>query len=143
MLLRGGLLAALIVGIGVFAYEVGSRLSDEAVMTLVGVTCGILAAVPISIGLLIALTRPRAQYADEYVEPYPEPAPVSYPTYRPPAPPTQQNPQQPQIIVVAPPQMPMSPNYGAYPNYLLPPHTGGAPPMQERNFKIVGEDEGE
>jgi hypothetical protein len=143
MLLRGGLILAFIVGVGIFAYELGSRLSDEAVMTLIGVTCGIVAVIPVSIGLLIALTRPRVQYEDEYLQPYQEPAQPVYPIYRPPTPPMPQQPQQPQIIVVAPPQTPMNPNYMPYSNYLLPPQVGGAPPMQERNFKIVGEDEGE
>ena len=75
-------------------------------MTIVGVLCGIVATIPITVGLLIALTRERARYLpddDEYIDPAPAPAP--YNVYRPAAPPQPpQMPQQPQIIVVSPPQ---------------------------------------
>ncbi|HZQ06755.1 MAG TPA: hypothetical protein VFD70_09255 [Anaerolineae bacterium] len=142
MLFRGGVILAFILGTAIFAYQIGSRLTDEAVMTLVGVLCGIVATIPITIGLVIALTRHRAHYdADEYLEPYPEdPAPSAYPVYRPPMP-TAPPQQQPQIIVVAPPQTPYLAPYAPYSNYLLPAHSSA--PMEERNFKIVGEDEGD
>lgn len=128
------------------AYQIGSRLSDEAIMTIVGVACGIGASIPVSIGLLIALTRERTTYgSEEYIEPQPDPEP--YNVYRrPAAPPPQLPPQQPpQIIVVAPPQQQLPPHLSPYPNYLQPPQLGNAlpAPMQERNFKIVGEDDGE
>jgi len=141
MLFRGGVILAFILGTAILAYQIGSRLTDEAVMTLVGVLCGIVATIPISIGLAIALTRQRARDdSDDYLEPYPEdPAPASYPIYRPPMPTAPQQP--PQIIVVAPPQPPFPPNYMPYSNYLLPAHSSA--PMEERNFKIVGEDDTE
>jgi len=140
MLLRIALVVGFVLGTAAFAYQIGSRLSDEAVMTLLGVVCGIVAGIPVSIGLIIALTRERnAYYADEE-DAYYEPALPAYPSYRPA--PTPQ-PQAPQIIVVAPPQGQFAPNPAGYPNYLLPPPSAATMPMQERNFKIVGEDDGE
>ncbi len=139
---RNGFVLAVIAAAAVMAYQIGSRLSDEAIMTIVGVTCGIVASIPVSIGLLIALTRERTTYvAEEYIEP--EPAPSPYNVYRPSQPPQPQM-QQPQIIVVAPPQQQLPPNFSPYGNYLPSPQMNELPaPMQERNFKIVGEDEGE
>lgn len=145
MIIRTGTVLAFIVAAAVLAYQIGSRLSDQAIMTIVGVLCGIVATIPITIGLLIALTRERAAYLpadDEYLDPVP--APASYNVYRPAAPTPPPLPQQPQIIVVAPPQSQLPPNLASYPNYLLPPQTNSSPAsMQERNFKIVGEDDGE
>jgi hypothetical protein len=151
---RTGAAIAFIIAAAILAYQIGSRLSDQAILTIVGVTCGIAAAIPISIGLLIALTRDRTPYfADDYYEPEPDPAPAPYSVYRPtvpqhpqlhqppPAPP----PPQPQIIFVAPQQGQFPPGLVPYSNYLGPPGLDSAlpAPMQERNFKIVGEDEGE
>ncbi len=139
MMWRLGIIFALIVAAAVMAYQIGSRLSDEAIITIVGVTCGIAASVPISLGLLIALTRERSSYVpDDYAESYgyaeSEPAPA------PPQPPA----QPPQIIVVAPPQAQLPPSLAPYGNYLAAPQNNALPaPMEERTFKIVGEDEGE
>ena len=142
MMWRIGIVLAFIVAAAVMAYQIGSRLSDEAIMTIVGVVCGITASIPVSIGLLIALTRERSTYvAEEYVEP--EPAPAPYHIYRP-SPPPQPQMQQPQIIVVAPPQQQLPQSFSPYGNYLPLSQMNALPaPMQERNFKIVGEDEGE
>lgn len=142
---RIGIVLALILGAGVMAYEIGSRLSDEAIMMIAGVSCGIVASIPVSLGLLIALTRDRTSYAaDDTADLEPEPAP--YTIYRPAAPQPPQVPQfpqqQPQIIVVAPPQSQLPPNFAPYGNYLSPPQLNALPaPMQERTFKIVGEDD--
>lgn len=152
MMWRTGIILAFIVGVGVLAYQIGSRLSDEAIMTIAGVSCGILASIPVSLGLLIALTRERAGYVsgDPEAELAPEPEPLTYEVYRPApsAPPQPQLPQAsqtPQIIVVAPPQNPMPQNMFPYGNYFSPPAPGlPAPaPMQERTFKIVGEEDGD
>lgn len=150
MLWRTGILLTCIVGAGVLAYQIGARLSDEAVMTIAGVSCGILASIPVAIGLLIALTRERAVYLpNDDVEPEPVPAP--YNVYRAPnpqpqfphAPPTQAT-QMPQIIVVAPPQNQSPQNFLPYGNYLPPPAVPALPaPMQERTFKIIGEEDGD
>jgi hypothetical protein len=144
---RIGILLAFIAAAVVMAYQIGSRLSDDAIMTIVGVACGILASIPVSIGLLIALTRERASYAaEEYMDAEPEPAPAPYHVYKPAPPQLPVNSTQPQIIVVAP--NPYGSNATTYPNGTpypqLAPFPNSLPaPMQERNFKIVGEDEGE
>ncbi len=150
---RIGATFAFIVAAALIAYQIGSRLSDQAIMTIVGVTCGIAASIPVSLGLLIALTRERTAYViEEYDEPEPVPEPAPYHVYRPTAPqypqpqqlPAQAQPQQPQIIFVAAPQGQIPQGYAPYGNLLQPPLGSALPaPMQERNFKIVGEDDGE
>jgi len=42
------------------AYWLAAHASNETVITLAGIACGILASIPIAILLLIALTRERA-----------------------------------------------------------------------------------
>ncbi len=142
MTARIGIVMALVIGAAVMAYQIGSRLSDDAIMMIAGVSCGIIASIPVSLGLLIALTRERASYTGDETEET-APAPSPYPVYRPAAPqPQQLPPQQPQIIVVAPPQQPLPPHLSPYGNYLAAPPPNALPaPMQERNFKIVGEDD--
>lgn len=157
MIWRTGIIFAFIVAMGVLAYQIGARLSDEAIMTIVGLLCGILASIPVSIGLLVALTRERAAYSTkEYVDIEPDPEPSSYTIYRPPAPPQPQLPphptqtqalrpqllQPPQIIVVAPSQT-VPQNYLPYQNYTPPQLNAPAAPMHERTFKIVGEQDGD
>ena len=44
------------------AYWLGAQMPDEAIMTMVGVMCGIIASIPLSIGLLVLLTRDRSAY---------------------------------------------------------------------------------
>ncbi len=148
MLWRSGIILTLMVGAGVLAYQIGARLSDEAIMTLAGVSCGILASIPVSIGLLIALTRERSMYpANDYVEPEPEPEP--YQVYRPAPPraaPALASPHiaPPQIIVVAPPQNQLPQNFLPYGNYPAPPSMSAlSAPMQERTFKIIGAEDDE
>ena len=43
-------------------YVFGRILPDETIMTLVGVMCGIIASIPLSVLLLVALTRDRSAY---------------------------------------------------------------------------------
>lgn len=57
MIWRTGIVLAFILAAGVLAYQLGSRVSDEAILTIVGVLCGIMASIPVSIFLLVALTR--------------------------------------------------------------------------------------
>lgn len=144
---RIGILLAFIIAAAVMAYQIGSRLSDQAIMMIVGVSCGIIASIPVSLGLLIALTRDRtANAAEEVGEPEPEPASAFYSVYRPPVAPQAQiqpAPQMPQIIVLAPPGQPLQ-NNSPYGNYLLPSEANILPaPMQERNFKIIGDQDDE
>lgn len=53
---------AMVVAIAALSMFIASRLSDEAIMTIVGVFCGIAASIPVSIGLLMALTREQSAY---------------------------------------------------------------------------------
>lgn len=138
MLGRIGILATAIVGAGILAYQIGARLSDEALMTIAGVACGIIASIPVSIGLALALTRERARYPTaEYIEPEFELEPATpYAVRRAPSP--QFTP--PQIIVVAPPQGAQT--LAPYNNYFPPTAPPALPaPMRERTFKIVGEED--
>ncbi len=137
MLWRNGIILAFIFGAGVMAYQIGARLSDQAITTIAGVVCGIFATIPISVGLLIALTRERpAEVEAEYIDI--KPAPEPYQVYRP-SPPPAQIPPQPQIIVVAPPNAPLPQNYFPYGSYAPPSAPALPAPMQERTFKIIGE----
>ena len=43
-------------------YALSRILPDETVMALVGVMCGIIASIPLSVLLLVALTRDRSAY---------------------------------------------------------------------------------
>jgi hypothetical protein len=77
---------------------------------------GIGASIPVSLGLLIALTRRRQEDdRSEWADPEPEPARyIQHPVQRLPQPVTPfQQAQQPQIIVVAPP-------HGQYPTGQYP-----------------------
>jgi hypothetical protein len=110
-----------------FAIIIGQRMSSEAMAVLVGALCGVSATVPVSLALIIAINRdwgrrePMRRNDYEYDQPM-----------RPP------QPQQPQIVVIAPPQAAQW-QYG-YPTdqTFLPPTapSPGAP----REFKIVGEE---
>ncbi len=126
---RTGFLAALILGAAALAYAVGTRLSSETINILVGVLCGIAASVPVSLGLLIALTRERKPPAEEDVV-------SSYPDQLSPYPPRAPQQPYPPVIVVAPPQSQLPGPYGGY----LPPGNMREPPMT-RDFKIIGDDE--
>ena len=95
--LVGGLVLATVV------YQILARVPSDALNVALGVMCGIAASIPVSLGLLIALTRQR-EHANvtEVYDPEPEPArfveqPMPLRIPQPSAP-------QPQIIVIAPPQ---------------------------------------
>jgi hypothetical protein len=107
------------------AYQITTRMSQEALQVALGVTCGIAASIPVSLGLLMALLRQR-EPRGEYDEPAPEPyaGPVYAPRY--PQAPT------PPVIVITPNQNQPNP----YANY-LPPGNMLEPPAS-RDFKIIG-----
>lgn len=97
------------------AYQVLGRIPSDALNVAFGVMCGIGASIPVSLGLLLALTRQRQRTAEiDWGEPEPEPIRVEQPAvqrFPQPAPQLQyqaqpqlqaQMPQQPQIIVVTP-----------------------------------------
>ncbi len=121
------------------AYSAGTRMSTEAINVAVGVLCGIVASVPVSLGLLIALTRERSR-ADEEDE-----REELHPATRYDAP----RPQTPQIIVVAPPQSqyPTGQSTYGYPYTGNVPYTNYPPSYNEdviegRDWRIIGDDEG-
>lgn len=62
--------AGLTLGAFVASVVIGQTLSDESIMLLAGLACGILAAVPVVIALFVALARERSYSA-------PEPRPVT------------------------------------------------------------------
>lgn len=128
------------------AYYVGNRLSTDALNMAVGVLCGMGASIPVSLGLLLALTRKRdADQSDtgDVQNEVPETSPaVAWPATRP----AQQ--QQPQIIVIAPPQGQAYPGQAPY-GYPL--NGAAAYPYSQamheevidsRDWKIIGDDEG-
>ncbi len=139
MSVRTGTVLVLMAFAMTLAYFVGTRMSTEALNVAVGVVCGIVASVPVSLGLLIALTRQRDRAQAE------EPREDLYPAPRYDVP----RPQTPQIIVVAPPQSQYPPGQSIY-GY---PYTGGVsyssyPPsynedvIEGRDWRIIGDDEG-
>lgn len=144
MTLRTGIGLAAILGAAVLAYQIGARLSDEALITIAGVLCGIVASIPVSLGLVIALTREREHRAAEYqVEREPsvwvDPDPTMYPPPPRPSFPLSPLPGYPPIYLVAPPQATLPANYLPYP----PASNPVPPPPIERDFKIVGDEEDE
>ena len=135
-----GLIAAGVV------YQVIQKVPAEALTVALGVACGLGASLPVAFGLLIALTRQRQQV--ETIEEWsdPEPTPVRYTPPMPQRIPQLQEPQQqPQIIVIAPPQgqfangqlpqMPFTWNNAQYPFM-----ADTSQPMQERDWRIIGEE---
>lgn len=111
--LVGGLVLAGVV------YQILARVPTDALNVALGVMCGIGASIPVSLGLLIALTRQRQQTMaqGEWSDPEPEPvrviqqpAPRVAPAYAQPSLSTadlyrrdmQNTPVQPQIIVLTP-----------------------------------------
>lgn len=138
---------ALIIAAGIFlavlATQIANRMTTDAINVAVGALCGMVASVPVSFGLLLALQRRQEQSAveqsvpvnDDEPGPYPElPYAPSFAQYQQP----QQRMPYPQVIVVAPPQSGYGSPYAQSPNMNYPQLGDG---MQERNWKIVGEGE--
>jgi hypothetical protein len=128
---KTGLLLVLIVSGAVLVYTVTTRLSDQTLDVLVGLSCGIGAMIPVSAGLLIALTRRRREKPEQeglegdYLQ-----QGGLHSSY---------NPRQPYppVIVVTPQQSPFPHPFGG----MLPPGYNMNEPPMTRNFKIVGEDD--
>ncbi len=142
--------------LAVIVYQVLERVPTDALNVALGVACGIGASIPVSLGLLIALTRRRDRNEAQVEWNDPEPEPVRY------APPVQripqqapmpqmrapEMPQQPQIIVIAPPQGQFAP--GQFPQgFPFPAQWTNAPsmgmheqpdPIDSREWRIIGED---
>jgi hypothetical protein len=135
MTLKTGTMGGLIVFSLTLAYYVSSRLSTETLDIAVGVLCGIAASLPVSIGLLVALTRERREESKDELDADFYPAP-SYGT-----PPR----QMPHVIVIAPPQ-------GQYTTGSIPVSYPGDrstyyplreldDALQARDWRIIGNDE--
>ncbi len=133
-------------------YYITNRLSPAALDMAVGVLCGMGASIPVSLGLLLALTRQREreQYAEgEVQDEFRDFNPVMAQAGRQVAPrPVQPQPQQPQIIVIAPPQGQPYPGQAAYgyPMNGVAPYPYGQSMHEDvidsRDWKIIGDDEG-
>ena len=117
-------LIAFAVGLGV---TVAYRMHSEAMAVVVGVLCGVSASIPVSLLVLYAVRQSQRQAA-------PAPAPPQ------PAVPPPQQPQTPQIIVVAP-GMPNGqvPQWG-YPG-LPGPQSQPTPTRGPRDFTVIGDDD--
>lgn len=123
--MRNGIL---IVSLGfaiTLAILVGNRLSNEAMSVLVGALCGISATLPVSLALFIAANRNWGRSEIERETPNPRPYAQPYPP-------------QPQVIVLAPSQMPNQ-AYGLPSQFYLPP-PGADAASNTREFKIIGEE---
>lgn len=116
----------LIVG-GVLMWQLGSRLSDDALGMAVGLLFGVLAGLPPALLVLAANRRPRYDDDEEMYERYRRLAPPQ---------PQQPFPYQPPVIVLAGVQMPRQTQY---PPAQQVDEVGY--PLQERIFKVVGERE--
>lgn len=133
---KTGLLLALICCGAALVFTVTSRMSEEAINVVVGLICGVAASIPVSVGLLIALTRSREvpDAAEDDGRDYPEPF-YPYPTRSPRQP-------YPPVIVVTPQQSQLPAAFGG----LLPPGAFPAglsmnePPLT-RDFRLIGEDD--
>ncbi len=147
MSLRTGTVLVLTAFAVTLAYYIGTRMSTEALSVAVGVVFGMIASVPVSLGLLIALTRQRERTYDD--EPRQDLHPTPQYQYGAPRPP---QPQAPQIIVVAPPNgqnaqyNPGQPIYGyPYPgatSYASYPPSQHEEVIEGRDWRIIGDDEG-
>ncbi len=120
------------------AYYVGTRMSTEAINVAIGVVLGMIASVPVSLGLLVALTRQRERDYDREVRTDLQQV-LPYSTPRP---------QMPPVIVVAPPQgangyLNGQPNY--YNPAAAPPYVNYQPEQYQevvdgRDWRIIGDD---
>jgi hypothetical protein len=112
----------------VLAIVVGQRLSTEAMAVVVGVVCGVVASVPVSLGLLLLLGRLPGLRASGRSE---EPA---------------RRRDMPPVVVVTPgAAQPASTGHCVWPglNYMSSSSWSmGQPLGRERNFRIIGEEDG-
>lgn len=137
-----GLIAAVV------AYQVLARVPSDALNVALGVACGIGASIPVSLGLLIALMRRRQQGDSQLDWQDAEPASARYPAHPLPQRIPQPELQQPQIIVIAPPQGQFAP--GQFPqgfpmpaqwlNQQYPFMHENPEAVDARDWRIIGEE---
>ncbi len=140
--LIGGLVVA------AFVYQILERIPSDALNVAFGVACGVGASIPVLLGLVVALLRQREQnnVLADWHDPEPEPArSVQRPT---PQQVPQNASQQPQIIVIAPPQGQFG--QGQFPqgfplpaqwmNQLYPSAQENLETVESRDWRIIGED---
>jgi hypothetical protein len=115
---------AMIMGLGIVAFAVtlatyvGTHLSNEALSVLTGAACGVGAMLPaVILGSLSLLRRREAASPPQPV------APAQYP----------------HVFVVAPPALPNAAPANNWQN-MYP--QGFNPPVSERQFSVIGEEEG-
>lgn len=114
--MRKGIIAVLAAFGVTLAIVVGNRMSAEAMAVVVGVVCGVAAAIPMSLLLLFVLTR-RERPIEE--PPYAQPG-ARYGAY-------------PPVVVIQ--------GGTSAPNGLLPPYYSNPVEAAPRQFHIVGEEE--
>jgi hypothetical protein len=132
---KTGLLLALICLGAALVFTVTSRMSEQAINVVVGLMCGVAASIPVSVGLLIALTRKRDAPVDSEEESdYPEPV-YPYPSRSPRQP-------YPPVIVITPQQNQLpGPYAGLLPPGTFPPTYSLNEPPMTRDFRVIGEDD--
>jgi hypothetical protein len=120
------------------AYYLSNRVSPNALDFATGALCGVLASVPVSIGLLVALGRQREAYQ---VEVSGEPV-LDTPRLE------TQLPKRPQVIVIPPPQAQYNPAAAAFGfpgagGIPYPSYTGPQPdrPGGDRSWRLIGGDQ--
>lgn len=134
--------------VAVVAYQVLARVPSDALNVALGVACGIGASIPVSFGLLIALMRRRPQNDAQPEWQDVGSAPARYPAHAMAQRVPQPEPQQPQIIVIAPPQGQFAP--GQFPqgfpmpaqwlNQQYPFMHENPEAVDARDWRIIGED---
>jgi hypothetical protein len=134
-------------------YQVIERVPADALTVALGVACGVGASIPVMLGLLIALLRQRTPSPDMPEMSDPEPVPSRVPAPPRLAPLQAPHSQQPQIIVIAPPQGQYMPGQfapGQLPQDLLrampwltpqyPDESATGPTIDARDWRIIGEE---
>jgi len=120
--MRKGVVLVLLAFAVTLAVVVGNRMSTEAMAVVVGVVCGVAAGIPMSLLIMLLVSRSRQQASpDEWGCAQPGSRPGPYPP----------------VVVIQ--------GGTAAPNGLLSPYYPIPAPMQQpaqRQFRIVGEDEG-
>ncbi|MBW7883287.1 MAG: hypothetical protein H3C34_11750 [Caldilineaceae bacterium] len=128
------LILAALVGFGLFAWQIGSRLSPDAIGLAIGVVFGVLAGIPAAL-LVLASGRRRAEREEEEAAHARRQRAYAMQPYG--------SPQPPVIVLAAPPVQQASNGYGGfdYPvRHALPGPTGQTVD-HGRVFKLVGEEE--